>query len=311
MEPSFTQFAIGHVPRPPINRRLIVKPNGQGVTWIAQHRVPKGTVLHSMVGSLWGTDSYFHLPDTAALTDFGIGNTDLNGTGLAEIIQWNDYKSRQVGWASGPVLSPEGDGPAALATNGQDPNIWGVSIERDDGADYDLATAPQWSSICWLMAYIHAEEVGQTADTLEWTMQHYEFCGDDYKKCPHWPIRDYTLEYLEAVRAIMRHCQYGTPYPSGGVWVASRKLTLPEPDGSHWIQAEGDVKEPVPETAIGYINHKGEAIYVWNAGGVAVDVVGINAVDLGMTVRNAAKEQFSVSMQNNEQQPWSGPQSQP
>lgn len=292
------------VPRPPINERLIRKANGQGVTWISYDRVPKGTVLHSMVGTLWGTDGYFHRADTAALTDFGIGNRDHEGSGLAEIIQWNEYRGKQVGWASGPVVHPEGDGPAALAANGRDPNIWGVSIERDDGADYDLATAPQWSSICWLMAYIHAEELGQTADSLQWTMQHYEFCGDAYKSCPHWPIRQHTTEYLEAVKAIMRHCQYGTPYPSGGVRIGAVTLTVPEPDGSGWVEQEDEVKEPAAETATAYVNNKGETIVVANMGGKAIRVDGANFVDLGATVTNARQEKYSRSILNNAFQPW-------
>lgn len=66
----------------------------------------------------------------------------------------------------------------------------------------------------------------------------------------------------------------------------------------------GEVQEPPPGTALGYINAKGEAIYVWNAGGEAVAVVGANAVDVGLTVRNKHDEQYSVSLQHNAQQPW-------
>lgn len=223
--------AMGHVPKPPIEQRLLTKADGAGVTMLAQPRIPRGTVWHSMVGTLMGTDSHFRNPATKALTDFGVGRTD-HGGGFARIIQWNDYRGRQAGWASGPASKPEGDGPAWLAKWG-DPNIGGVSIERDDaGKENTPATAAQWSSLCWLTAWLHAEEIEpkQTADTFQWNMWHREFCGVAYKACPHAAITDHVEEYQAAVKAIMRHFQHGAPYPAGGLVVAGLRLaTPPEP----------------------------------------------------------------------------------
>ena len=54
---------------------------------------PLATCLHSMVGTLWGTDGYFRNPEVQALTDFGIGQV-AGDDGLAEILQWNDSTSR-------------------------------------------------------------------------------------------------------------------------------------------------------------------------------------------------------------------------
>lgn len=223
--------AMGHVPHPPfVQQRLIVKQNGAGVTWIAAPRVPHVTVLHSMVGTLDGTDGYFRQPGTQALTDFGVGRSaDPAHPGYAKVYQWNDYRSRQVGWASGPVRPGHmiDDGPACIATWGSDPNIYGISIERDDAGTLAPATAEQWSSLCYLLAYLHDVELGQTAGTLTWGMHHREFCGPDYKDCPHPPIYTHTAEYQEAVRAIMRHWQEGVPYPGGGVKVAGLTLAVP------------------------------------------------------------------------------------
>ena len=66
----------------------------------------------------------------------------------------------------------------------------------------------------------------------------------------------------------------------------------------------GEVKEPPEGEAQAYINDKGQTIYVWNAGGVAVKIDGANAVDLGVSVENAAGQKWDRSIQGNVAKPW-------
>ena len=242
---------MGHVPKPPIDdlieRTTAKKVAGVGFDWMDHDRVPGATVLHSMAGTLNSCINYFPRPTTAALTDFGIGNAqDPRHPGFARIVQFNDIHGRREGWASGPVGPsaanpngrPQGDGPAWLAHIGGAGavNEAGVSIEHDDTTRADgtvgpIAAAPvsahQWASSVWLQAWLHAEELHQTADTYRWNLWHCEIVGDAYKRCPGDRIRAYVEEYQAAVKAIMRHFQEGAPYPAGGLVINGMKIAAP------------------------------------------------------------------------------------
>lgn len=238
---------MGTIPRPPIEVRLITKRPGVGVDENYRQRIPRFTVDHSMVGTLLGTDSYFRQATTAALTDFGIGLVD-RGDGYARIFQWNDYNGKQVGWASGPVRNPWGDALRVLAAFGgaAGVNQFGVSIEHDDNGNIRTpVSAAQWSSSAWLHAWLHGEELvpSQRADSFDLNIHHREFTGTDYKDCPFPRIYDYTSEFHEAIKSIMRHWQDGVPYPANGVWVAGKKLTVP-------VNSENGGVKPVSERVI-------------------------------------------------------------
>ena len=220
---------LGRVPQPPINRRLITnKIVGVGRDPDAQRDV-KFTVVHSMVGTLPGTDAYFRNPGVAALTDFGIGLTlDSNGDGFADIYQWNDPWGRVIGWASGPAQAPWGDGARAIANWGVGGvNRYGASIELDDAGNIGTpVSAAQWSSLCWMLAWLH-DKMGQTADTFGWNIHHREFTGTAYKDCPFPRVYNFTAQYQAVVKAIMRYYQEGVDYPPEGFSINGRTLTLP------------------------------------------------------------------------------------
>lgn len=302
------------VPPPPITDHRVALPprvNGNGLNVNAWRRQPGATVLHSMGGSLKGTDGYFQGARCPALTDYGIGQTD-HGAGYAEIIQWTDIFGFVEPWASGPVVAPEGDGPRWLDHIGGagKVNEVGVSIEHDDSTQAngrigaigaEPVTAYQWAATVWLQAWLHAEIFHQTDATFDWNLYHYELCGHAYKTCPNPRITNYTAEHQAAVKAVMAHFQRGRPYPPGGVAVAGLRIAVPR----QGVEVEGkDVREPKPGTAMAYVNERGEAIHVWNAGGTAVIVEGSDAQDVGMVVRNDKRERYGVSLQGNVQQPW-------
>lgn len=302
------------VPMPPITNHIVSLPprqNGNGLNVNSWRRRPGATILHSMGGSLRGTDGYFQQASCPALTDYGIGQTD-HGNGYAEIIQWNYIDGFVEGWASGPVREPEGDGPRWLNhIGGADKvNETGVSLEHDDSTQAngrigaigaEPVTAFQWAASVWLQAWLHAEVFRQTDATFDWNLYHYELCGRSYKTCPNPRITNYTAEHQAAVKAVMAHFQRGRPYPAGGVVIAGLRIMVPR----QGVEVEGaEVREPKPGVATGYINARGEAIYVWNAGGTAVIVEGTDAQDVGMVVRNDKRERYGVSLQGNVQQPW-------
>jgi hypothetical protein len=245
---------MGHVPKPPINVRIIgVAPNGPkvlgvGVEWSNVKRSPLFSVVHGMIGSLWGTDSHFRKPDTAGLTDYGIGRVPLRG-GFAEIIQWCDITGNLVPWASGTIIGKQyGDGKRVVDKWGVGAvNRNGVSIELDDaGSTTSVIAAPTWASLCWMLAWVHAELLGQTADTFDWNCHHREFTGGDgsngIKNCPEAHVYNFTTQYQDRVKDIMRHYQNGTPYPARTI----AGLAVAVPTGSDGFGADQVVPTPTP-----------------------------------------------------------------
>src|SRR5690349_21671191 len=129
---------FGNVPHPAYLDRPIQKPDGFGQNNLGKRSV-KGVVWHRMIGSLWGTDSYFRLSSTGALTDYGIGVLAQDGAdndGL--IIRWNDPLGYQSGWASGPVNQPYGDGLAFINKYAKSDPI-GVNVVNRDQVSIEIS----------------------------------------------------------------------------------------------------------------------------------------------------------------------------
>jgi hypothetical protein len=207
----------GHVPKPPVKQSWVTDKRVGAGREPDQQRVGRitGTVHHTMVGYLRGTDSYFHRQDVASLTDFGIGGP-WDGDGLDGVIyEWIDQSSRIVPWANGTVgdaRAPYGDAPAWLAQFGgvSQVNVRQRSIETSDGAQADRSKANTRliESLCFLTAYVHAEEAGQTAETFAWNMHHREF-GVDHQGCPGAWIINNVVAIQDRTKAIMRAYQEG------------------------------------------------------------------------------------------------------
>lgn len=299
---------MAHVPRPKITNHIVQLPPRQdnvGLNVNGYNRKPGATVLHSMVGTLRGTDGYFQRADCPALTDFGIGQVDVGG-GYAEIIQWCDFSGRVEPWASGPVVKPEGDGPRWLTHIGGagSVNEVGVSIEHDDttlanGTTGPLgaaeATAAQWSASVWLQAWLHAEIFFQTATTYDWNLHHREICGHEYKDCPRPRIYAHTDEYQTAVKAVMARYQQGTPYPAGGLFVNGLRLALP---------GAGAVAPPVTDPGFpGALTPTGELVI--NGISPTPDpghLVVVEAIEA--TGRNEKGEHYSIKWEGHAWGPW-------
>lgn len=70
------------------------------------------------------------------------------------------------------------------------------------------------------------------------------------------------------------------------------------------IKEDNQVQEPAAGKWTTYINDKGESVFVWNAGGKAKRILGVNVQDIGLSVENDDNETFDISIQNNEAHPW-------
>lgn len=238
--PPPTPGKRGKVPYPPIIDVCIEKDVGVGRDPDADRNIV-GTVVHTMVGTFDGNLGWFQRKDVAALTDYGVAYD-------GRIHRYNCLP-RQIGWASGPARAPNGDGKRFVDKYG----VAGVnrhlrSIEHEGDFD-DPVSEAMWRASCWLQAAIHSEEADQTADTYDWNIHHYEFTGKEYKLCPGSRFEQYTTQYQDFVKAIMRYYQDGAPlaasYRIGGVDV--RTAGMPKPSAPQPTPPPKPDPQPQPQ----------------------------------------------------------------
>lgn len=218
-------IVFGRVPHPDFVDNPIWKEEGNGQNNLGKRSV-KGVVWHRMIGSLWGTNSYFAQPSTGALTDYGVGTVAQDGAandGL--IIRWNDPLGYQSGWASGPVNAPYGDGKAFLDKYAGPSGI-GVNVVNRDQASIEI------SGIGYTTALSQKAKQAVAALTAYWADQyripwdlfpiapqdgfsfvrwHQEYTIGTGKVCPGQVVMDATPEMIEMTRAILKLWQVVTP----------------------------------------------------------------------------------------------------
>jgi len=221
---------FGRVPHPAYLDRPIVKPDGFGQDSLGKRSV-KGVVYHRMIGTLWGTDSYFRFPTTGALTDYGVGTIGQDGAGSdGLIIRWNNPLGYQSGWASGTWTAScaYGDGKAFVQKYAPGSGIGVSVINRDQasieisGKYYDTAVSDAaLRSVAALSAYWADQyqipwNVYPIApqDGFSFVRWHNEFGPDKCtKKCPGTVVMDATPRIIEMTRAILKQYQEGTAPP--------------------------------------------------------------------------------------------------
>lgn len=229
---------FGRVTHPPFRDRTI--PEGQTWAWFdLGQRTPLGAVMHTIDGTLWGTDSWFRYNPTTGrwptgLTDYGIGGATDGELWDGVILRWNDPRGRRSGHANGGSDGLEGDGVLFvrhLGTNAINRDL--VSIERSDGGHpYDQPISPkQFASMAHLTAhwFDQAEvpydrfplnpHAGPGLVTHLW---HLEFAT---KGCPWGPVVEQTDELQDEIRAILKAAQAPTsdvpaqpPAPDHDAW---------------------------------------------------------------------------------------------
>lgn len=205
---------FGRVPHPAYQDRPIAKPEGRGQNNLG-YRMIKGVVWHRILGSLWGTDTYFRRSDVNALTDYGIGVAAKDGAandGL--ILRWNNPLGLQSGWASGPVNGAYGDGLAFVNKYGIDSvNRDQVSIEIS-GDQLTPLSEKSRQSIAALTAYF-ADQYHVPWDKFpiiphdgfSFVRWHQEFTIGSGKQCPFKVVMDETPALIERTRAILKAWQ--------------------------------------------------------------------------------------------------------
>jgi hypothetical protein len=210
-------ITFGKVPHPIYEDRPITKAEGMGQNNLGKRSV-KGVVWHRMIGSLRGTDTYFHRPDTKALTDYGVGVAAQDGAADdGVIIRWNDPLGSQSGWASGSYSSAAyGDGAAFTEKYGINAiNRDQASIEIS-GLTYDVPLSEKSrNAIAQLTAY-WADQYGipwdvfpiAPQDGFSFVRWHNEFGPDNgAKRCPGSVVMQETSALIERTRQIMKAYQ--------------------------------------------------------------------------------------------------------
>lgn len=208
-------LTFGRVPHPPFRDRLV--PDSATRAWDdLGPRKPVGACLHTMVGTLWGTDAYFR-SGAPALTDYGVGGATDGPAWDGVILRWNNPRGRRSPWANGGSDGLEGDGPLFVRTLGVSAiNRDLVSIERSDGKDIATPLSPkQFEAICGLTAHwFDAAKVPwdrfpvnpHVGSGIVTHMLHKEFAT---KGCPWAAVEDEIDRIQARIRAILKAAQTG------------------------------------------------------------------------------------------------------
>jgi hypothetical protein len=199
---------LGRVPTP-ANMQLRVIWNNTAWDDLGA-RIPRGIVIHRMLGTLNGTDAYFrNEARNRALTDFGVGRGS-----LGPIYQWNLLDGQRAPHASGPADGIKEDGIPFV-------NRYGVNaINRDcasveiEGNQNDPVPADTWRALVELVAWLADDwlEVDyqtwpRNRDGVHALLHHREFTAQ--KECPFaWAIAN-TGRLIEDVRDRLEHYQTG------------------------------------------------------------------------------------------------------
>jgi hypothetical protein len=217
-------LVFGNIKHPPFVDRLVT--DAQNGAWdpLGPRKV-LGVAQHTMVGSLWGTDSWFRRGAASnGLTDYGIGGASDGPDYDGVIFRWNDPTGKSSGtkgqanyvspnrwpWASGPTNGLEGDGTAFVNKYGSNAvNGYLVSIERSDGGNPDTPPSAKYlESFAQLMAY-YADLAQCPYDTfpilpvsgLTFHYWHLEFST---RTCPNPAVTATVDQTQDRVREILK-----------------------------------------------------------------------------------------------------------
>lgn len=212
-------LTFGRVPHPAFQNRQITKAENVGQNNLGKRTV-RGVVLHRMLGTLWGTDTWFRNPAVRGLTDYGVGVASIDGADNdGAILRYNDPLGYQSGWASGIVDRPYGDGLAFVLRYGIN------AVNRDQASveisgDYETAFSEKAkNAVAALIAYwadqykISWEAFPIAPEGFSFVRWHQEFTIGSGKICPGPVVMNATDDLIERARAIMKRYQMTEPKP--------------------------------------------------------------------------------------------------
>lgn len=224
-------ITYNRVPKPKVTNSHLAYSNPM-IGYSSQTNVIEGVVYHRMIGTLHGTDSYFHSGNAA--TAYGVGVISIDGSDDAgHIIEWIDpANGHYYGESSGPVNQPYGDGLAFVNRFGT-PRVNPQTVAIEISGNYDTPLDdPAKDAIAALSAYYadqrkipHTEYPAVPGQNRNFTIWHQEFTIGTGKVCPGEVVMNETDDIIQRTKAILKKHQEGdTPKP-----VYAEKKPVPGP----------------------------------------------------------------------------------
>ena len=244
-----SSVTFGRVPHPAFQDRPI--PGSHAWDNLGPRTI-RAVVWHRMLGSLWGTDTYFRgeaLFD--ALTDYGVGVLAQDGAAAdGLILRWNDPRGERSPWANGEVSAPYGDGKAFIDQYGINAvNRDATAIEISGFENTPLSEASR-NAVANLTAY-WADQYRVSWETFplvpseggrSFVIWHREFTIGTGKECPFAVVMDETPEIIERTKAVLKRWQTG---PAPTKWAPKHKPPFDENGRASLRFVNGDVWHPV------------------------------------------------------------------
>src|SRR4030095_8697659 len=226
-------ITYGNVPKPDMTISHLDYSNPM-IGYSSQTNIIEGVVYHRMIGTLHGTDGWFHGGNAA--TAYGVGVISIDGSDDAgRIIEWIDpAQGHYYGESSGPVDQPYGDGLAFVnrfGTSRVNPQTIACEISGDYDTPLDEAAR---DAIASLMAYFADQRKiplnefpaipGQGRNFSLW---HQEFCKGTGKECPGSVVMNETDDLIERTRKILKQYQENPDGGSGETPTYAKKQPIP------------------------------------------------------------------------------------
>lgn len=166
--PDDKRVTFGRVPQPSNYAEIIIAPGVNTAFDYLGARKPRGLVLHRMLGTLIGTNSYFQGEARfRACTDFGIGKGADGRRG--RVIRWTKPGAGIAPWASGPADGIDGDGTAFWNAYKSDPI--GASVFNRDCESFEIEGQ--------YLDPVPADDYQALVEALSWR-------ADGWLRIPYW-----------------------------------------------------------------------------------------------------------------------------
>jgi len=181
--------------------------------------IPDAMFWHIMVGSLKGTDGWFHMGKAA--TAYGIGVASTDGPALAGVIyEWIKPRTGWYGESSGPAIAPYGDGQKfVLEVGASSVNRRSKAIEISGTPDTPLDDKAR-DAIANMTAYwadqkqIPWETFPMVPGTQRsFVIWHNEITGLAFKTCPGRVVMAETSALIERTRQVLKRYQTSASPP--------------------------------------------------------------------------------------------------
>jgi hypothetical protein len=221
-EEAMPDIVYGNVPYPSVIQSHLPASNPMVETSGAPD-VPLAVVWHRMLGTLLGTDQWFHAGHAA--TCYGIGCAATDGTANAgKIYEWIAPRTGWYGESSGPVSAPYGDGLALVNKVGVN-SVNRVSKAIEISGNYDTPLDEACRAALVAMTAYWADQKRIPWDQFpmvpgegrSFVVFHQELTIGTGKVCPGKVVMDETPALIERIRQYLKGYQVSaapTPEPN-------------------------------------------------------------------------------------------------